>query len=598
MRLLNVHTFRLHTFYGEDIPSYAILSHTWLKDYEEVTFAQLKPRPLWDWRELPGACKIDFLCQQAADDGYEWAWIDTCCIDKTNNAELSEAINSMFQWYQRSEVCYVYLMDVDLDEVNDIFVSRWWSRAWTLQELVAPTDVRFYDAQWRLTGSKVGLADDIARRKSIDIQTLRDSKTMYSRSIAQRMSWAAHRQATRDEDLAYALLGIFNINMTMQYGEGEKAFVRLQKEIMRTTNDMSIFAWGFNPLPVEDICSGNTELGFQSRSDLSKINCVDDPGNVATHGLYAARPGDFSGTQDIVHLAQHASNAGIEERYGAQILNTVMIFSAEWELDDKDKSPWHGWSLALLPCMLPYNPHLLVGILLRRWHHEPDRTKRYPFTRNVYSCLVRSDHVSMAQFKSLKIDTSETSQVLEMSDHYSSMSRTMIVVYNDISDLPFDVQQPTPWRKDESDFRRFIIRKDQLGFLTVLRFHRGDAPLAVYVMFPINPVVNYDPQVNTSNVVPCVIRAVPASTPEATVVAEMKDYGQLRARGPRVKCRNFCGHDRLYAKATTNTVFNQALTTVTLVKRTGLRWNKIDRIHLNEEQAVCLKREEWAGKQQ
>ena len=235
MRLLNVHTYKLHTFYGDAIPKYAILSHTWLAADEEVTFLHLQTQEATTWRRLPGAKKIFYTCQQARDDGHTWAWVDTCCIDKSNNAELSEAINSMFRWYQTSEVCYVYLSDYVYRPNSDLFTSRWWTRAWTLQELVAPEHVRFFDAHWQEIGTKSDRAHDIALRTSIDVETLHDSKLMYLQCVAQRMSWAAHREATREEDLAYSLLGIFNINMTMQYGEGEKAFVRLQQEITRTT---------------------------------------------------------------------------------------------------------------------------------------------------------------------------------------------------------------------------------------------------------------------------------------------------------------------------------------------------------------------------
>ncbi|KAF2994595.1 hypothetical protein E8E13_001964 [Curvularia kusanoi] len=319
MRLLNVHTKRLHTFYGSSTPKYAILSHTWLSDHEEVIFSHIQSQQPSSWSHLPGAKKVDHTCQQAANDGYEWAWIDTCCIDKTNNAELSEAINSMFQWYQRAQVCYVYLLDVDSNNAGDIFTSRWWSRAWTLQELVAPANVQFFDEDWRNVGSRSALADEIALEKHIDSSILRDPTVLSSSSVAQRMCWAAQREATREEDLAYALLGIFNINMTMQYGEGgEAAFVRLQKEIMRTTKDMSIFAWGFKALPLESVLSGNRE------PDSSSLESDQNPDGVSKYGLLASRPSDFAGTHDIISLPEHESGVGdveAEEEFGSEDLS-------------------------------------------------------------------------------------------------------------------------------------------------------------------------------------------------------------------------------------------------------------------------------------
>jgi hypothetical protein len=127
MRLLDVHTLKLHTFYGDAIPAYAILSHNWLQDHEEVTFQQIQnPEACAGMR---GFQKVMFLCNQAIADGYKYAWIDTCCIDKSNSSELSEAINSMFAWYQDAAVCYAYLMDIDRN-IDDLLTSRWWSRAW------------------------------------------------------------------------------------------------------------------------------------------------------------------------------------------------------------------------------------------------------------------------------------------------------------------------------------------------------------------------------------------------------------------------------------------------------------------------------------
>ncbi|KAF2247258.1 HET-domain-containing protein, partial [Trematosphaeria pertusa] len=250
MRLLHVESMKLHTFYGDGIPPYAILSHTWLKDYEEVTFTQVQNPEAC--RHLAGYRKIELLLNQAADEGYEYAWIDTCCIDKTSSAELSEAINSMFAWYQRSQVCYAYLTDVDKTKNDNFMESRWWTRAWTLQELLASQDVIFYDNEWNRIGSKFELAAVISKKTGIDKETLREPEQMYLRSVAQRMSWASTRQATRIEDTAYSLLGIFDINMPLLYGEGKNAFVRLQQEILRNSSDQSLFAWGFSRERIQD----------------------------------------------------------------------------------------------------------------------------------------------------------------------------------------------------------------------------------------------------------------------------------------------------------------------------------------------------------
>ena len=243
MRLLNVDTKKLEQFYGAAIPPYAILSHTW--GAEEVTFTHL---PMPRARLMMGWKKINFTCDQARADGLEWVWVDTCAIDKSSSAELTESINSMFEWYEEAKVCYVYLVDVDSGKEEDTWEafasSKWWTRGWTLQELLGPSQVEFYDSNWAKLGDKQELADRIFTITRIDLDILKGVTGIYAVSLAKRMSWAATRETTRIEDVAYCLLGLFEINMPLLYGEGTRAFIRLQKEIVAQSSDHSIFAWG------------------------------------------------------------------------------------------------------------------------------------------------------------------------------------------------------------------------------------------------------------------------------------------------------------------------------------------------------------------
>ena len=257
MRLLHAEYFTLSDFNDEhNVPEYAILSHTWGDD--EVTFrdlAELSPEQL----ALKKAYKkIMECCKKTLQWGLKWVWIDTCCIDQTSSAELSEAINSMYQWYQQAAVCYAYLFDVT--SVESDFLSekaidqghlsfdraRWFTRGWCLQELLAPRNMQFYNVYWDYIGSKNSLKERISTITHIDEYGLfiPDLSVL---SVAHRMSWAAGRETTRPEDIAYCLLGIFNINMPLIYGEGQaRAFGRLQEEIMSRTEDHSIFAWNGN----------------------------------------------------------------------------------------------------------------------------------------------------------------------------------------------------------------------------------------------------------------------------------------------------------------------------------------------------------------
>ena len=240
MRLLSTLTGELQEFFDEKTPPYAILSHTW--GNEEVSFQDLEKRET----DKAGYSKIKSCCQLAASEGWQYVWIDTCCIDKSSSAELSEAINSMFRWYKRAQVCYAYLSDVDVEDKSGLFLSsirgsRWFTRGWTLQELLAPFMVIFYDKNWTEIGTKASLEQEISSETGIQRTHLFDH---VDACIAVKMSWASGRTTARLEDIAYCLLGLFDLNMPLLYGEGEKAFFRLQYELLQSGDlDESIFAW-------------------------------------------------------------------------------------------------------------------------------------------------------------------------------------------------------------------------------------------------------------------------------------------------------------------------------------------------------------------
>ncbi|KAL6811167.1 heterokaryon incompatibility domain-containing protein [Trichoderma sp. SZMC 28013] len=259
MRLINVKTFKLEEFLDYRVPPYAILSHTWGDDSEELSFRDVEDGNI----NKPGIGSVKFrgCCRQAAEDSLGYAWIDTCCIDKTNLVELSEAINSMFRWYQRASICYAFLSDVPGDDNFRQKGSKFQSsRPFKVQE-------------WRLLGNKGNMSTPIASVTGIPRHYLLGIAALHTASVAQRMSWAAHRDTKRKEDLAYCLLGIFNITMPMIYGEGgEQAFFRLQEQIMKVTRDDSILAWG---LGTNDSYANNT-------------------GHATAGGIVAKSPADFA----------------------------------------------------------------------------------------------------------------------------------------------------------------------------------------------------------------------------------------------------------------------------------------------------------------
>jgi hypothetical protein len=261
----------------EDDPPYAILSHRWGNDYVEVTFKDIVENT---GRDKRGYAKIRACGEQAKRDGHQLFWVDTCCIDKSSSAELSESINSMWRWYRNSQVCYAYLEDVpangDAAEKDaTLTASRWFTRGWTLQELLAPSKLVLYDSAWEVIGTKDELADEISKITNINRHYIAQKTSLLEyASVAERMSWASTRQTKRLEDVAYCLLGIFDINMPLLYGEGAKAFQRLQEEIVKRSDDQSILAWSSS----------------SSETNHSK--------------LFAHSPADFAACGDIVRSIQ------------------------------------------------------------------------------------------------------------------------------------------------------------------------------------------------------------------------------------------------------------------------------------------------------
>jgi hypothetical protein len=245
MRLLelkNSSDFSLTKDLIDDVPPYAILSHTWGKDDEEATFQDLMQGV---GVSKAGYKKIQFCAEQAARDGLRHFWVDTCCINKSDYTELSEAINSMFRWYRDANKCYVYLSDISTRgfDASDPFFqsswesafreSRWFTRGWTLQELIAPASVEFFSLEGQRLGDKRSLEVLIHEITGIPVEILRGGPLVQF-TIDERMLWAAKRITKRKEDEAYCLFGIFDIQMPLIYGEGrENALVRLRDEISK-----------------------------------------------------------------------------------------------------------------------------------------------------------------------------------------------------------------------------------------------------------------------------------------------------------------------------------------------------------------------------
>ncbi|KAL2018164.1 hypothetical protein VTK56DRAFT_1189 [Thermocarpiscus australiensis] len=260
MRLINVRSLDIEEFHGSNIPEYAILSHTWGTD--DASFREWSSRlTRWRKRTKSGFSKVFATCKQARRDNLGYAWVDTVCTDKSSLAELSEAINAMYSWYEKAAVCYVYLADVstrpeeNIDMLDLVRRSRWFTRGWTLQELLAPANVVLYTKEWTVIGTKNALAALISRVTGIEEVCLQKKKLVDEPPL---------------------------------YGEGSRAFRRLQEEIVKVSDDHSILAFDTDLCELQlyapcAICHANAGLSMRTpliqtlsrHLVLAALNCVE-----------------------------------------------------------------------------------------------------------------------------------------------------------------------------------------------------------------------------------------------------------------------------------------------------------------------------------
>jgi hypothetical protein len=361
MWLINVNTFKLEEFYDAQAPKYAILSHTW--GSEEACFQEMAEdyHKRATLQQKAGFRKISECSSVASALGFSYVWIDTCCIDKRNSADLSEAINSMYSYYRRAAACLIYLVDVPgristLEEIisrpaqfQAIRSSRWLTRGWTLQELIAPSTRHFFAGDW----SPIALVEDgqdlmelISEITKIDLHLLRHEKDVSRYCVAERMSWASERKTTRSEDTAYSLIGLFNVNMPMLYGEGGKnAFRRLQKEILQTSADQTLFAWRGNYLSSGLLANSPADFANTPRLSMwapdllepfSMTNLGLSIGMIVKHDLNHAHEGVRGSQEQSRHaLAVPQCNIKVGQEWRILVLHLEQVASAKIYINGK-----------------------------------------------------------------------------------------------------------------------------------------------------------------------------------------------------------------------------------------------------------------------
>lgn len=227
------------------LPPYATFSHV----IDEIG------APLEDFARIKRELCSDIVkiliraCVQARDAGFTWLWNYAACVDRNSCAAQSEAINSLAQIYRNCGRSIIYLEDLksklveDEEVVERMAECRWIRNVWAIPQIVFSRVAFFYSSDWSLIGTKKSLLPYLSSRMGIDQEVLEDSDSLEEFSLARRMSWASDMTASRVEDFAYALVGLFDVSMSILYGEGQKAFLKLQEEIMGDTDDFSLIAW-------------------------------------------------------------------------------------------------------------------------------------------------------------------------------------------------------------------------------------------------------------------------------------------------------------------------------------------------------------------
>ncbi|KAM0246184.1 hypothetical protein ACHAQJ_010323 [Trichoderma viride] len=340
---------------------YGILSHRWLPKGEPTLKDMVEGTA-----KGPGWDKLTLFCKRVFEYNLNFAWSDTCCIDKTSSSELDESIRSMFRWYRNASVCFIYLAKTTC--IDDLPSDEWFERGWTLQELIAPPVIKLFDTKWERLAN--GSNDKNNRQM---LRLLSKASGCPERELHQfkpgpyyvdeRMTWAATRKTTRGEDIAYCLMGLFDVTLQTAYGEGaERAFCRLIDMIMQSNGNTSVLNWAGKPasshrslvLPSSPRCYvGRRPFNSVRKLDISmtsrglRIPLLIIPiyANSMEHLSDTTIRGQFSFVD--AHLAEGVGNITID-------------------IIDKRIPPGEQWALGVFNYMPPYGNRIGEYPAIRR----------------------------------------------------------------------------------------------------------------------------------------------------------------------------------------------------------------------------------------
>ncbi|KAI0015822.1 heterokaryon incompatibility protein-domain-containing protein [Xylariomycetidae sp. FL0641] len=336
MRLLNTATLRLETHLWPE-PEYAILSHRW--EEEEILYEDVTGTATTDWKRKKGYTKWKKSCEVARKYGYKYIWNDTCCIDKTSSAELSEAINSMFRWYRRADVCFAFLSDVTT--MSDLDSSAWFTRGWTLQELIAPDEVLFFNKNWNFITDRSSSLHQLEQTTGIDQKVLAHGQDPRQPDFSIALDF--HNTEAEEDIRAILDVGLLDVNMPLLYGEGDKAFLRLQEEVIKRWDDQSLLAW---------TRSGAT---YPTRYGLARKPAHFAGSDIKLSPTYGGRLGTKEARQQNLHFSRQGLQA------------SLYMYPEE-----KKHGPFYG----ILDCTMGNNPLARPAILLERVHRGKNAFKR------------------------------------------------------------------------------------------------------------------------------------------------------------------------------------------------------------------------------
>ncbi|OSS50032.1 hypothetical protein B5807_05248 [Epicoccum nigrum] len=367
MRLLHFNALNrliLTDFRGKSIPPYAILSHRWGDSealFEDVSNGTYKGKE-------EGSKKLRFCAEQAARDGLQYFWIDTCCIDRWDNKERSKAINSMFQWYRNAARCYVFLSDVSVASATaasqrsnweiSFRGSDWFTRGWTLQELIAPVSVEFFSLEGQHVGDKASLSQLLHDRTGIPLAALQNTP-LDQFSTSERQRWAENRRTTEEEDIVYCLLGLLGVSMPTTYGEGqESARRRLQIEIEATGSAPSIIPFSRNESFVgreSQLAELETKL-FSNNQTTTMLAVVGPSGTGKSQLALEAAHRTRLNNKDCSVFWMDASDMNSLYRSYASVTQKLGVFGADDDQADP-KQVVKRWvaAISVRQCLLVYD---------------------------------------------------------------------------------------------------------------------------------------------------------------------------------------------------------------------------------------------------